>query len=84
MIQAPVLALLNFSKEFVVECIACGSGIRAILMQERFPIAYFSQALQGRNLQLSTYEKEMFGLVVVVQKWRPYLLGSRFVIRKDH
>lgn len=84
MTRAPVLALPDFSKGFVIECDACGNGIGAVLMQERRPIAYFSQALQGRNLQLSTYEKEMLALVIAVQKWRPYLLGSDFIIRTDH
>jgi len=84
MTRAPVWALPDFSKGFVIECDACGSGIGAVLMQERCPIVYFSQALQGRNLQLSTYEKEMLALVIAVQKWRPYLLGSHFIIRTDH
>jgi hypothetical protein len=29
------------------------------------------------------YEKEMMALVVAIQRWRPYLLGSRFTIRTD-
>jgi hypothetical protein len=37
-------------------------------MQANKPIAYFSQALHGKNLELSTYEKEMLALVVAVQK----------------
>lgn len=32
---------------------------------------------------LSAYEKEMLALVSRVQWWRPYLLGSKFIIRTD-
>jgi hypothetical protein len=53
-------------------------------MQSHRPIAYFSQALHGRNLAFSTYDKEMLALVTAVHKWRPYLLGHRFVVRTDH
>jgi hypothetical protein len=53
-------------------------------MQSHRPIVYFSQALHGRNLALSTYDKEMLALVTAVRKWRPYLLGHRFVVRTDH
>jgi hypothetical protein len=53
-------------------------------MQGQRPIAHFSQALHGRNLALSTYEKEMFALVTAVRKWRPYLLGQRFVVQTNH
>jgi len=34
-----------------------------------------SQALKGKALFYSTYEKELLSLVSAVQKWRPYLLG---------
>jgi len=84
MTKAPVLALPDFSQQFIIECDASGLGIGAVLMQGKRPIAYFSQALHGRNLTLSAYEKEMLALVSSVKKWRPYLLGHRFVIRTDH
>lgn len=46
-------------------------------------IAFLSQALKGRALELSTYEKELLAVVLSVQKWRPYLLGHHFTVRTD-
>lgn len=75
----PVLALSDIFKQFVVECYASSFGLGTVLMQDGKPIAYFSQALQGRNLSLSTCEKEIMALVAAIKKWRPYLLGNKFV-----
>ena len=52
-------------------------------MQNKKPIAFLSQALHGKNLALSTYDKEMLALVLAVKKWRPYLMGHRFIVRTD-
>jgi len=81
--QAPVLALPDFSKPFIIECDASGVGIGAVLMQGKQPIAFLSKALKGKALYMSTYEKELFALVTAVQKWRPYLLGQPFLVRTD-
>jgi hypothetical protein len=54
-----------------------------VLMQERQPIAFMSQALKGKALFFSTYEKELLSLVSAVQKWIPYLLGRSFIIKTD-
>lgn len=53
-------------------------------MQNKHLISFYSQALKGRALGLSTYEKELFALVLAVQKWRPYLLGRTFIIKANH
>ena len=78
-----VLALPDFSKTFVMECNAFGLGIGAILMQVHRPLAFHIQALKGRSLHLSTYEKEFLALVSAVKRWRPYLVGKPFVIKTD-
>ncbi|KAL0326250.1 UNVERIFIED_CONTAM: Transposon Ty3-G Gag-Pol polyprotein [Sesamum radiatum] len=83
MIRAPVLALPNFSKPFIVETDACGKGIGAVLMQKGRPIAYLSKALAAKNMGLSTYEKEFLALLLAITKWKHYLQGNHFVIRTD-
>jgi hypothetical protein len=40
---APLLVLSNFSKTFEIEYDVSGIGIGTILMQEKWPIAYFSE-----------------------------------------
>lgn len=82
--QSPVLALLDFQKDFVVEADACYKGMGAILVQEGRPVAFFSKAFGDRHLGLSIYEKEYLSIINAVDKWRPYLLGRHFTIKTDH
>jgi len=61
--STPILALLDFTRAFQVECDASGIGIVAVLMQDRRPIAYFSEKLNGAALNYPTYDKELYALV---------------------
>ena len=46
-------------------------------------MAYFSEALKGSAIALSTYEKEMLAIVKAIKKWCPYLLGKPFTFRTN-
>jgi RNase H-like domain found in reverse transcriptase len=84
MCSAPVLALPDFSKPFVLETDASDLGIGAVLMQGKRPIAFLSKSLGIKNQHLSTYEKEFIALLTTVKRWRHYLQGMTFTIRIDH
>ena len=82
--SSPVLSLLDFSKEFAIECDASGHGIRAILLQEQRPVAFFNKALAANNVSKLVYEKEMMALVLAMQHWRHYLMGRPFKVFTNH
>ena len=84
MVSPPVLALPDYSTEFVIETNACNTGIGAVLMQGGHQLAYISKALSSRHQGLSVYEKELLAIVYAVTKWHHYLHGRHFVIRTDH
>lgn len=67
--QAPVLALPDANKTFIVETDANGYGIGAVLMQEGHPIAFISKALSPRHVALSVYDRELLAMVHAVTKW---------------
>jgi len=84
MTSAPVLALPDFTKAFVVETDASSTGIGAILLQEGHPIAFISKSLGAKQQTLSIYEREMMAILHAVTKRKHYLWGRHFHIRTDH
>lgn len=82
-ISAPVLALPNFSKPFVIDTDASDKGIGAVLQQDGHPIAFISKALGPRNQGLSVYEKECLAILCAVDQWRAYIQHAEFIIRTD-
>nr|GEU85711.1 gypsy/Ty3 retroelement polyprotein [Tanacetum cinerariifolium] len=63
---------------------ASGVGIRAVLQQNGYPIAYMSKTLSFKHQSLSTYEKEFLAVLLALEKWRGYLMDKHFIIKTDH
>lgn len=61
--NAPILTLSNFNKLFEVECHTNGLSVRDVLLQERRPIAYFSEKLGGAKLDFSNYDRDFYAIV---------------------
>jgi len=84
MCQAPVLATLDFTKPFIVECDALGNRIGVVLMQDERPIAFETHPIKGKILHKDIYEKEMLAILHALKKWRPYPMGRHFKVKTDH
>jgi hypothetical protein len=82
--HAPHLQLPDFGKTFELERDANGIGSEGILLQEGKPVAYFSEKLSEPSLNNSTYDKELYALVRILETWQHYLWPKEFVIHSDH
>jgi hypothetical protein len=82
--HALLLQLPDFGKTFELECNASGIGIGGIRLQEAKPVAYFSEKLSEPSLNYSTYDKELYALVRVLETWQHYLCPKELVIHSDH
>lgn len=82
--SAPILILPDFTQPFTLETDTSGSGIGAVLSQNRHPIAYFSKKMTPKMSAQSAYIRELFALTEAVSKFRHYLLDHKFVIKTDH
>jgi len=82
--HALLLQLPNFGKTFELECDASGIGIGGVLLQGGKHVAYLSEKLNGPLLNYSTYDKELYALVRVLETWQHYLWPKEFIIHSDH
>ncbi|KAJ9511094.1 hypothetical protein QJQ45_013151 [Haematococcus lacustris] len=80
--NVPMLKLPDHSKPFQVHCDASLEGIGAVLMQDGYPLAYYSRKLIPAEVNYTTGEQELLALVSACQQWRAYASDSNFTKRR--
>ncbi|GJT85052.1 putative reverse transcriptase domain-containing protein [Tanacetum coccineum] len=82
--EAPILALPEGNKDFVVYCDASLQGLGAILMQREKVIAYASRQLKPHKENYTTHDLELGAVVFALKIWRHYLYGTKCTVFTDH
>ncbi|KAJ9513279.1 hypothetical protein QJQ45_001317 [Haematococcus lacustris] len=83
--SAPVLALPDFSKPYLVWTDASLQGTGGVLMQDGRVVAYTSKKFTPAQTRYTTGEQELLAIVRALQEWRCYLDGAVGVtIVTDH
>ncbi|GKC49558.1 putative reverse transcriptase domain-containing protein [Tanacetum coccineum] len=71
--SAPILALPEGSKDFIVYCDASIKGLGAVLMQREKVISYASRQLKIHEKNYTTHDLELGAVVFALKIWRHYL-----------
>nr|GFB61828.1 putative reverse transcriptase domain-containing protein [Tanacetum cinerariifolium] len=81
---APILALTEGSKDFIVYCDASNKGLGAVLMQRDKVIFYASRQLKIHEKNYTTRDLELGAVVFALKIWRHYLYGTKCTVFTDH
>nr|GEX91363.1 hypothetical protein [Tanacetum cinerariifolium] len=81
--SAPILALPEGSKNFVVYCDASHKGLGTILMQKEKVKAYTSCQLKVHEKNYTTHDLELGAVVFALKMWRHYLYRTKCVVFTD-
>ncbi|GJT57291.1 putative reverse transcriptase domain-containing protein [Tanacetum coccineum] len=82
--NAPVLALPDGPKDFVVYYDESRLGLGCVLIQRGKVIAYASRQLKVHEKNYTTHDLELRAIVFALKIWRHYLYGTKTVIYMDH
>ena len=69
---------------FIICTDACNEGLGGVLTQNGFFICYESRKLKEHERNYATHDLELAAIGPALRKWRHYLMGKRFEVRRDH
>ncbi|QNQ00124.1 Retrovirus-related Pol polyprotein from transposon 17.6 [Yarrowia lipolytica] len=90
LVSGKVMMIPTMEDPFKVSTDACDVAVGAVLQQWSVkdkawrPVAYESAKLTAAQKNYCTREKEFYGIIHALKKWRHYLLGQPFRIETDH
>ena len=88
LVTAPIVIAPDWQKPFELMCDASDYAVGAVLGQRKnnvfHTIYYASRTLNDAQLNYATTEKELFAVVYVFDKFRPYLMGNKVLVYIDH
>ncbi|GJR58399.1 putative reverse transcriptase domain-containing protein [Tanacetum coccineum] len=82
--SAPILALPEGRKDFIVYCDASHKGLGVVLMQRVKVISYASCQLKIHKKNYTTHDLELGSVVFSLKLWRHYLYGTKCTMFMDH
>ncbi|GJU85772.1 putative reverse transcriptase domain-containing protein [Tanacetum coccineum] len=82
--NAPILALLEGSEDFIAYCDASKKGLGVVLMQREKVISYASRQLKIHEKNYRTHDLELGAVVFALKIWRYYLYGTKYTVFTDH
>ena len=88
LVEGTILQSPNWDLPFEIMCDASNFAVGAVLRQriDKKPtaICYASKTLPDAHLNFTTTEKELLAVVFALEKFRPYILGSKIIVYMDH
>ena len=87
--HTPILALPRRTGQYIDDTDASAAQIGCVLLQEQEdrayrPVGFWSRVLTSAEQNYSTTERECLAVVWALFLLRPYLQGTRFIVRTDH
>ena len=87
LVEAPILQGPNWDFPLEIMCDALDYAVGAVLGQriDKKPIAicYVSKTLADAQLHYTTTKKDLLAVIFALEKFRPYVLGSKIIVYTD-